>query len=600
MDVSSTSVSKQQPLSDSEVKVQGNSNKADEICSNLPERHTSSTSPAPALAPEKKKKRNGCPGVRVVGSRIYDSQNGKTCHQCRQKTMDIVASCKNEEKEKQCNVKYCHKCLLNRYGEKTEEVEALKEWVCPRCRGICNCSFCRKKNGQQPTGILTHTAKSIGFASVSEMLIVNGSDVQLLKESTCGIKRKGKENSGLEENIKKVKEGDVIDNGVLISKKRKRKSTKGNEGIHKDECHDDNSKISISSSSVAEIPLLPQGSELKSVANIELQPEEIGHALQLLEFCAAFKEILELKKDESEYILRELIRGGGGCIGRSSPVAQFLVRLLTLIDTDSGERSNVINHRLSHKTSWLLALHRCISTSTFLPGKLKFDQFDGGVDSFKSLNSVERLTLVNFVCDEVLCTSKVRNWMEEQQLKCNEEVKETKEKIAAAKQKEKQLKQKMKDELAEAINAKNGVPLSVSEHTTIISQFKVQTDQVRAEILEAKKLLCSEKQHCSSVRRKPVFMDNEGLIFWRLKGCGNESNIILQEVSLLDELDVHEKWFTYEEGEQMDKVKKYISFKTILEEYSTHYQIEDSTDENPSTQFDRACDFYLDFPTIND
>ncbi|XP_047320919.1 uncharacterized protein LOC124924983 [Impatiens glandulifera] len=555
MDVSSTSVSKQQPLSDSEVKIQGSDNKVDEICStNLPERHTPSTSPAPAPE-EKKKKRNGCPGVRVVGSRIYDSQNGKTCHQCRQKTMDIVASCKNEENEKQCNVKYCHKCLLNRYGEKTEEVEALKEWVCPRCRGICNCSFCRKKNGKQPTGILTHTAKSIGFASVSEMLIVNGSDVQSLKESTCGIKRKGKENSGLGENIKKVKEGDAMDNGAVISKKRKRKSTKGKEGIHKDECHDENSRISINSLSVAEIPLLPQGSELKSVANIELQPEEIGQALQLLEFCAAFKEILELKKDESEYILRELIRGGSGCIGRSSPVAQFLVRLLTLIETDSGERSNVINHRLSHKTSWLLALHRCISTSTFLSGKLKFDQFDGRVDSFKSLNSVERLTLVNFVCDEVLCTSKVRNWMEEQQLKCNEEVKETKEKIAAGKQKEKQLKQKMKDELAEAIIAKNGVPLSVSEHTTIVSQFKVQTDQVRAEMLEAKKLLCSEKQHCSSVRTKPVFMDNEGLTFWRLKGCGDESNIILQEVSLLNESDVREKWFTYEEGEKMDKGK---------------------------------------------
>lgn len=26
-------------------------------------------------------KRSRCPRVRVVGSRIYDSQNGKTCHQ---------------------------------------------------------------------------------------------------------------------------------------------------------------------------------------------------------------------------------------------------------------------------------------------------------------------------------------------------------------------------------------------------------------------------------------------------------------------------------------------------------------------------------------
>lgn len=28
-----------------------------------------------------KAKRTKCPGVRVVGNRIYDSENGKTCHQ---------------------------------------------------------------------------------------------------------------------------------------------------------------------------------------------------------------------------------------------------------------------------------------------------------------------------------------------------------------------------------------------------------------------------------------------------------------------------------------------------------------------------------------
>lgn len=29
-----------------------------------------------------------------------------------------------------------------RYGEKAEEMEALDDWKCPKCRGICNCSFC--------------------------------------------------------------------------------------------------------------------------------------------------------------------------------------------------------------------------------------------------------------------------------------------------------------------------------------------------------------------------------------------------------------------------------------------------------------------------
>lgn len=38
--------------------------------------------PLEVILPEAKaKKRNPAPGVRVVGRRIYDPENGKTCHQ---------------------------------------------------------------------------------------------------------------------------------------------------------------------------------------------------------------------------------------------------------------------------------------------------------------------------------------------------------------------------------------------------------------------------------------------------------------------------------------------------------------------------------------
>ncbi|CAN6937616.1 unnamed protein product [Brassica oleracea] len=129
-----------------------------------------------ALDDVKASKRKSDPGVRVIGGKIYDSSNGRCCHQCRQKTMDFVASCKAMKKEKQCPISYCHKCLLNRYGEKAEEVGALIDWRCPKCRGICNCSCCRKKRGQSPTGILAHKAKASGLSSVSELLEVEGHD----------------------------------------------------------------------------------------------------------------------------------------------------------------------------------------------------------------------------------------------------------------------------------------------------------------------------------------------------------------------------------------------------------------------------------------
>ncbi|MCL7028991.1 hypothetical protein MKW94_015153, partial [Papaver nudicaule] len=77
-----------------------------------------STSSTPAAA---KTKRTKCPGVRKVGHKIYDSQNGTTCHQCRQKTMEFMVACKNPSKpcssEKRrnepCTLKFCHKCLTN-------------------------------------------------------------------------------------------------------------------------------------------------------------------------------------------------------------------------------------------------------------------------------------------------------------------------------------------------------------------------------------------------------------------------------------------------------------------------------------------------------
>lgn len=40
-----------------------------------------------------KAKRAKCPGVRVVGNRIYDSEKGKTCHQVIQLEFQILRSC---------------------------------------------------------------------------------------------------------------------------------------------------------------------------------------------------------------------------------------------------------------------------------------------------------------------------------------------------------------------------------------------------------------------------------------------------------------------------------------------------------------------------
>ncbi|KAJ7562950.1 hypothetical protein O6H91_03G090000 [Diphasiastrum complanatum] len=85
------------------------------------------------------------------GVRIYDSVRGKTCHQCRQKTLGLRTWCNNCES---LQGQFCGDCLIMRYGENLLEVNQKKNWKCPSCRGICNCSICRIRKGWSPTGSL--------------------------------------------------------------------------------------------------------------------------------------------------------------------------------------------------------------------------------------------------------------------------------------------------------------------------------------------------------------------------------------------------------------------------------------------------------------
>lgn len=46
------------------------------------------------------------------------------------------------------------------------------EWVCPGCRGICNCSLCRKRKGWLPTGTAYKKVKQLWFIIILSMLPV--------------------------------------------------------------------------------------------------------------------------------------------------------------------------------------------------------------------------------------------------------------------------------------------------------------------------------------------------------------------------------------------------------------------------------------------
>jgi len=107
-------------------------------------------------SPSKKRQRKSLNHGRSVGSKVYDSVNGTSCHQCRQKTLNPKVKCTkvwevlNEIGQK--SLRYCdlmmdEPCLMGRYGQSLAEALKTGEWVCPKCTGNCNCSFCMKKRG---------------------------------------------------------------------------------------------------------------------------------------------------------------------------------------------------------------------------------------------------------------------------------------------------------------------------------------------------------------------------------------------------------------------------------------------------------------------
>ncbi|XP_066566488.1 cell division cycle-associated protein 7 [Amia ocellicauda] len=101
--------------------------------------------------------------------KTYSSASGSTCHQCRQKTIDTKTCCRSLEC-RGVQGQFCGPCLRNRYGEEVRDALLNPEWTCPPCRGICNCSFCRQRDGRCPTGILFPLAQYHGFKDVHSYL----------------------------------------------------------------------------------------------------------------------------------------------------------------------------------------------------------------------------------------------------------------------------------------------------------------------------------------------------------------------------------------------------------------------------------------------
>ncbi|KAG2657957.1 uncharacterized protein LOC120698880 isoform X4 [Panicum virgatum] len=526
--------------------------------------------PLEVIAPEvNAKKCNPMPRVRVVGHRIYDSENGKTCHQCRQKTMDFAAACKQVKKKGPCPIKYCRKCLLNRYGENAEEAEGKEDWICPKCRGICNCSFCRKKKGEMPTGIMAHIAKASGCTSVHDLLEkgsdmvaatqailkMNGSDkgTKRSRETDAADKVAAKRDESVGIDLNAVPGGEGDENigvdlnarpSVCIKKRRKlQHCVKKNPADERSHGGDSNEPLPRNESPdvLNNNIVLPRGTPVTTIAGAQLDNEDIGAAIQFLEFCRAFAEIFQIRKEHPERILQDVV-GGRELRLVSSVVAEFHIKLLSVIQEEKGKKPLAY---MRDGDAWVVDVGKCISESAFTSKELPLDCLNQGVSGYKNLSPSCKLRVLNFLCDETLCTDKLRNWIDMQNDVAAEPMNAAREKVRAAKEKEKRLKERLKDNMDKSLLSPNETAaLNCEENKDLISQIK-EAQEVKHSAINDMAAIAKQ----GGLWTKPLIVE-KGLAYWKLDGYCDNATILLQEYGDGELLANKDKWFMFTEDEE--------------------------------------------------
>ncbi|GAB2299949.1 hypothetical protein Dimus_033994 [Dionaea muscipula] len=481
---------------------------------------------------------------------------------CRQKTRELTAECKNVRKYKPCPMKYCHKCLRNRYAEDMPVAAAKEVWHCPKCRDICNCSFCMKKKGLKPTGSLLRTAK---VSLLSPTLEIQGPYNALsVKDGTQNLvspnkliysdegqaavapsKHRTENDSGgassTSSDSQLLPTSADAENDLAISTESRFPLYNLEVGTKIDvndiglpgetskevipEFETDDCEMKQESQDIHLDITLPEGIEISKVADIYLPPEDVGGALQFMEFCATFGEILGIKKGQAECVIQDIMGGGGLQHGECSSAVLFQIQLLTFLQKDLGEESPSLSPS-DGNNCWLKVLRNFLPESECEIKNL-VNCIDESKDGYDILDCSHKLKLLTFLCDETLGTMEMRNWIEDQNIKFSEKRKEARGKVATAKREEMIMKQKLQDEIDKAILAKNGASLTISEHESIVSEIKAEASKAHDDILEARGLVPKRKQRSDAMRTETMFCDTKGRVFWRLKGYNNSQIVAL-------------------------------------------------------------------------
>ncbi|XP_024515594.1 uncharacterized protein LOC9640353 isoform X2 [Selaginella moellendorffii] len=559
---------------------------------------------SPALEAHKDKKKSGSAGV--VGSRIYDSDSGTSCHQCRQKTLGLMASCKSEDRS--CSLNFCSKCLQN-----------------------------RKKKGCSPTGMVSHLAKSIGCASVAEFLTSDPADqgksielkkLELEEKKPVEAKQRKRKRVLAEASITNVQANtdmaqadllekrSIADNDEKKAKKASRKrvlaetrlsklegdaalrennsitvprldslsevqpertvptlakklSKKNADAEEKHETRDLLVELNIdlaAESTKAQEIALPDGEALKTVAGIELPQELIGPALQLLEFCSAFQKLLCLRDGQGEDALQEMNQG---LMSQRGPLVHLHVKLLSFASEDVSEGS----FSAPTRASWLESLKDYVSrTSSGVDAVV--NALENGVDAYEKLELHTKLHLLNSLCDDCLSTARFREFMENaanvkvQQQQANDEISAARKQVRAALQKAKAAEAKRL-----LVLETNGSSLTADQCNCLLAKVRMQEQRSIAAQMALAEVVCKSKmQQCNAQRTEPVATVGSR-IFWKLRGAEQRSIVVIQDVSRGENRSAQEFWSRYSRDEEEKLIKFMASERLKIQRLSASKHI---------------------------
>ncbi|XP_037450779.1 uncharacterized protein LOC119321026 [Triticum dicoccoides] len=149
--------------------------------------------------------------------------------------------------------------------------------------------------------------------------------------------------------------------------------------------------------------VVPRGTPVTCIAGIKLQSEDVGAAIQFLEFCRSFGKVIMERKGLPEEILKDLTQRKEV----SSVVADVHINLLSVIENG---KDNPFDKYPRQGDEWIRQVGEYITLA--LHAEVTLRCLNQGVSGYKNLNPSCKLEVLNCLCDEALSSEKLRTYID--------------------------------------------------------------------------------------------------------------------------------------------------------------------------------------------